>query len=100
MTKNRACKTEIDCERETHSTTTLLSAKPHTDPGEEACGRPVMEANAHRKQAGTDRKPAATQLQESHSHTTPAYCKLLIHKQTNQPKDISVSACLSVCKCV
>lgn len=64
-----------------------------------------MEANAHRKQAGTDRKPAATQQQGSHSPaTTAAYCKLLIHKQTNQLKDsrasVSLSASLSACKCV
>lgn len=98
MTKKRECKTEIDWEREKHSTTTLLSAEPHTNPGEEACRRPVMEANAHRKQAGTDRKPDATQQQGSHSPaTTPAYCKLLIHKQTNQLRQVYVctSACLS-----
>lgn len=105
VTNKIKCKTEIDGEREKHSTTMLLSAEPHTNRGEEACRRPVMEANAHRKQVGTDRKPATTQQQGSHSPaTTSAYCKLLIHKQTNQLKDSSASlclpVCLSVCKCV
>lgn len=48
----------------------FLSAEPHTDPGEEACGRPVMEA--HRKQTGKDRKSPATQQQGSHSPATTA----------------------------
>lgn len=72
MTKKR--KTEIDCERKNN--TVSLSAEPHTNPGEEACRRPVMAA--HRKQAGTDRKPVVTQQQSSHSPAT-----LLMHKQIN-----------------
>lgn len=51
-----------------NSTKVLLSAEPHTNPGEEACRRPVIEV--YRKQAGTDRKSAATQQQGSHSPAT------------------------------
>lgn len=87
MTKKR--KTEIDCEK---NNTVSLSAEPHTNPGEEACRRPVMKA--YRKQAGTDRKPVATQQHSLHSPATmPAYCKLLVHKQINQNADVHLPAC-------
>lgn len=80
-----------------HGANMLLSAEPHANPGEEARRRPVMEANAHRKQTGTDRKSVATQQQGSHGPaTTPAYPKLLIHKQTNELGDRSASVCLPV----
>lgn len=58
----RTWKTEIDLD------STILSAEPHTNPGEEAHRRPVIEA--YRKQAGTERKLAATQQQGSHSPET------------------------------
>lgn len=75
---------------------------------EEACRRPVLEACAHRKQTGTDRKPKATQQQDSHGPvTTPACCELLIHKQTkqiNSKTGVCLCVCLlawqSVCVCV
>ena len=33
-------------ERREHSSTEFLSAEPHSNLGEEACRRPVMDANA------------------------------------------------------
>jgi len=65
--------TKIDLENNNNrkGSTVFLSAEPHTNPGEEACRRPVMEA--YRKQAGKEGKSPATQQQGSHSPaTTPA----------------------------